>query len=343
MSELQSQTTPLDDSMLELLYDEVPGAERADSEAAISAVFDKRERLESMRQLRGVLRETAAATDVEPAMAGMDALMAAARAQVADKVVQRADQARAVAATEREIDEGGFFARVMRWLKHPAMATMALAAIVGVVFSIARLRGRSDEVQLTAPAVQATQSITPKLDETGSSVGARDQAMPPPPASAPAAAATPAPATQEIRGEYMTNLPSQGDSKKSGPAPTHASKAAQVAPSDKTITQGAAAPKSYQASLDEEVGGGNRAAPAAAAEQAEAPPQGSVAPVAAAKPSPPSPTVEELTAQARAAAKDGKCATVTAIAARVRAMNSSYFRRSFVVDPDIAHCLATGN
>ena len=362
MSELQSQQDALDDTMLDVLYDEVPGADRAGSEAAMSAVFEKRERLESMRQLRGVLRETAAATDVEPVMSGMDALMAAARAQVADKVAHRAVQARAVAATERQPDELGFFAGMIRWFKHPAMATMALAAVVGVVFSIARLRGRSEAVQLTAPAsAPAAPVATPPASAPEEKPAAKsdgDQAvvigslensdkpasLPKPKSETVANEKSPA---HVIDREQVANIPTKFVAKKADSAPALATKSARPSAGGlgNQEQQSATATTSYQASLDDTVG--NRAGPAAGAAAQPAPitPQGSAAPTSTAdatRASAPSATVEQLTAQARAAAKSGTCATVTSIAARVRALNPSYYQRSFIVDADIARCLAAG-
>ncbi len=322
----------------------------------------QRATLGEWQAVRGLVRDArSGGFDVEPPAAGtrgsFESLMTAARAQ---------------AATARPGLWARWRAGLMAMLAHPAMAGAAALVVVGGAAGVLYLKGQR-QVARPPAAEQRPAEPAPRLPsaitdgELGDVLGDRPTGDRPGPSARP-----------DVGGSGATALPlvtEEGGRRERTPEKTpektidgvHAGatlspKVKPRSPALEDVTKGE--PTATRPTEEEAPTGGvpqdlgfeldstvtNTATPSPP--MASPPPPPPPKPAAPKKPAPAQIAVDddapatratraqlqELTIQARAAAKAGDCATVAARSRQVGALDAAYHRDVFVRDPDIARC-----
>jgi hypothetical protein len=346
-----------DDALLRRLYDEPD----ADGDAEV----------ESLRRLRGAVAEYARATELEPPSRGLDELMAAARARVA----HAAPAVVPATSTGFWARARAWFTPIAR---HPALASAAAVVVIGGlagVLYVKGITGAERTASVEVPAEEAAgarvaheQAPTPATPATGSAQGMmvtlddRVQDVPPPETapSDPVAVAkpdvklrrpTPRPPRdvaekKPARGEgtkgaggggsVADGYAGGGDGVKQKPLEIAAPDPTPKRPGTATTTRDPAPPELAEPAAEPQPNFGadgdhDASVDVETTAKGEAPRN--------ADPQPRGPSLDQLTRQARTAAKSGDCAVVKNLARRVRSASPDYYKRSFATDADIKKCL----
>jgi len=335
--------------LVDLLYGELAGEERAAAEAKVAADPELAGELERLRRVRATARMWAEATEAEPAR-GVDDLLAAARAQAPRKA--------AAARAEVKEESVGLWARFQRWMQ-PLVASPALSAALtlvlvgGAATAFYLTRGKLEVAEPMAPAPAGARSTPPAPPAEPTMA----EPTPPP----PAAVTAPEPAGEETKeaaaeGAVQRRAPSKAgrpvadDGFGAPPAPARpAKKPASRAPAPRADEAPASADKAPAPPAPP----APPPAPAPAPAPAATPSEESAPAPAAPRPESTRRQVEQdaseadrrvealkLTEQAREAADKGDCARVQAWGRRVRALDRAYYDQTFARDRRIAACLA---
>jgi hypothetical protein len=350
-----------DQALLRRLYDE-PDADGADGELA--------REVESYQRVRGAIADYARATEVEPPSRGLDELLAAAR--------QRAAARPAAVAPEPAGFWARLRAWLAPITSHPALASAAMVVLVAGVAGVLYMKGktpvsetevggaRSDHVAVgsapaateTAPGRDRDHGMLAGLDDGGQGSATEDnqaveQSTDPKPATPETTptkdkrrpAKRPAPVNKETEGqggggggggetsgEGASPTPpagniavgpgkvvtERGDGDESVPVTEPAVPVQPGVSTTKTTTLGAgAAEDELRASRDE----------------LEVTDSGTVVGKDAVT------SMEQLTRQARTAAKSGACGVVKKIGGKVKKSNATYYKQTFSADAAIKKCL----